>query len=179
MSGKGAMAISRPNRRALLAGMGATLVPRAGQAASWAEGANALRILVIKSERKLMLVRAGKAIFTFPIALGSHPKGPKRQEGDGRTPEGNYVIDRFDSGSYFHRALHISYPNAADRRRALAMGVDPGGRIEIHGLPPGYETLDPGRFEKDWTDGCISVSNRAIELLWRNVGLGTPITIRA
>ena len=176
MSGKGFV---HSTRRAILAGAGASLLPRAGRAASWAEGANALRIVVIKSERKLMLVRASQAFLTFPIALGSHPKGPKRREGDGRTPEGDYVIDRFDTGSYFHRALHISYPNAADRRRALAMGVDPGGRIEIHGLPPGYETLDPKRFDKDWTDGCISVSNRAIEILWRNVGLFTPITIRA
>ena len=179
MSGKGAMAMSRLDRRMFLAGMGATLVPSASQAASWADGANALRILVIKSERRLMLIRAGKAILTFPIALGSHPKGPKRQEGDGRTPEGDYVIDRFDSGSYFHRALHISYPNEQDIRRARAMGVDPGGRIEIHGLPPGYEGYDPRAFARDWTDGCISASDRAIELLWRNVGLGTPITIRA
>ena len=172
-------AAAHPSRRAVLAGAGALFVPRAARAASWAEGANALRIVVTKSERKLMLMRAGAAFLTFPVALGSHPKGPKRREGDGRTPEGDYVIDRFDTGSYFHRALHISYPNAVDRRRAMAMGVDPGGRIEIHGLPPGYETLDAKRFDKDWTDGCISVSNHAIEILWRNVGLGTPITIRA
>ena len=167
------------HRRAILAGAGAMLLPRAACAESWAEGVNALRILVIKSERKLMLMRAGRAILTFPVALGSHPKGPKRQEGDGRTPEGNYVIDRFDAKSYFHRALHISYPNAADVRRARAMGVDPGGRIEIHGLPPGYESLDPTRFDKDWTDGCISTSDHAVEILWRNVGLYTPITIKA
>jgi murein L,D-transpeptidase YafK len=167
------------SRRAVLAGAGAILLPRAARAGSWAEGANALRIVVIKSERKLMLMRAGRAFLTFPIALGSHPRGPKRREGDGRTPEGDYVIDRFDTGSYFHRALHISYPNADDVRRARAMGVDPGGRIEIHGLPPGFETLDPKRFEKDWTDGCISISDHAVEILWRNVGLFTPITIKA
>ena len=168
-----------PNRRSVLAGVTATLLPSIARAASWAEGANALRILVLKSERRLMLVRAGKILLTFPIALGTHPTGPKRQEGDGKTPEGDYVIDRFDQGSYFHRALHISYPNAEDVRRAEALGVDPGGRIEIHGLPPGYETLDPKRFDKDWTDGCISVSDRAVEALWRNVGLGTPISIKA
>ena len=166
-------------RRSVVTGAGALLLPGLARAESWAEGRNALRILVVKAERKLMLMRAGQALLTFPIALGSHPKGPKRQEGDGRTPEGDYVIDRFDEGSAFHRALHISYPNDADMARAQAMGVDPGGRIEIHGLPPGYETLDPKRFGKDWTDGCISVSDRAIEMLWRNVGLGTPITIRA
>lgn len=168
-----------PDRRTLLMGAGMALLPGVAQAESWAEGANALRILVFKSQRRLLLVRAGKTLLTFPIALGTHPTGPKRQEGDGRTPEGDYAIDRFDQGSYFHRALHISYPNAEDLRRAEAMGVDPGGKIEIHGLPPGYEALDPKSFGKDWTDGCISVSDRAIEALWRSVGLGTPITIRA
>ena len=179
MSGKGAMGCAHLSRRALLAGASALLLPRTVKAESWAEGANALRIVVIKSERKLMLMRAGRAFLTFPVALGSHPKGPKRQEGDGRTPEGEYVIDRFDAGSAFHRALHISYPNDEDVRRARALGVDPGGRIEIHGLPPGFETLDPKRFDKDWTDGCISTSDRAVEILWRNVGLFTPISIKA
>lgn len=168
-----------PSRRLVLAGGAGLLLPPSARAESWAEGANALRIVVRKAERKLMLIRAGTAFLTFPIALGRHPKGPKRRKGDGRTPEGAYVIDRFDANSYFHRALHISYPNAADVRRAQALGVDPGGRIEIHGLPPGYESLDPSRFDKDWTDGCISVSNRAVDILWRNVGLLTPVTILA
>ena len=168
------------DRRQLCLGLGsAAALATPARAASWADGENALHILVRKSKRKLTLVRAGVTLHTFPIALGSHPTGPKRAEGDGRTPEGDYVIDRFDAGSYFHRALHISYPNEEDVRRAEALGVDPGGKIEIHGLPPGYETLDPKSFGKDWTDGCISVSDRAIEALWRNVGLGTPIMIRA
>ena len=169
-----------PDRRSLLWGAAVSVVaPGLAHAQSWAEGANALHILIEKSQRRLMLIRAGRTLLTFPIALGSHPVGPKRMEGDGRTPEGRYVIDRFVPDSYFHRALHISYPNADDILWAQAMGVDPGGRIEIHGLPPGYEGVDPKSFENDWTDGCISVSDRAIELLWRNVGLGTPIIIRA
>jgi murein L,D-transpeptidase YafK len=169
-----------PHRRALFMGAAASLfAPRFARADSWADGANALHILVEKSQRRLMLIRAERTLLSFPIALGSHPVGPKRMEGDGKTPEGRYVIDRFDAGSYFHRALHISYPNADDIRRAKAMGVDPGGKIEIHGLPPGYEKIDPKSFDKDWTDGCISVSDRAIELLWRSVGLYTPIIITA
>ena len=172
-------AANEVTRRAALGALMAAALAQPARTANWAEGENGLHILVLKSQRRLMLVRAKVEIARFPIALGRHPKGPKRQEGDGRTPEGDYVIDRFDAGSYFHRALHISYPNAADRRRALAMGVDPGGRIEIHGMPPGYEGYDPKTFGRDWTDGCIGVSNRVVEFLWRNVGLGTPITIKA
>ena len=166
------------NRRAALGGLMAATLIEPARGASWTEGDNGLRIVVMKSERRLMLVRAKTELVRFPIALGRHPKGPKRREGDGRTPEGDYVIDRFDATSHFHRALHISYPNAADKRRAQALGVDPGGRIEIHGMPPGYEGYDPKNFSRDWTDGCIGVSNRVVEYLWRNVGLGTPITIK-
>lgn len=160
-----------------LAGLGATSVH--AKAESWAEGENALQIVINKSERRLMLMRAKAAFATFPIALGRHPKGRKLRQGDGRTPEGDYVIDRFDAGSRFHRALHISYPNSEDLHRAQISGVSPGNNIEIHGMPMGYEDYDPRNFTRDWTDGCIAVSNRAIEIIWRNVALGTPVIIRA
>ena len=167
-------------RREVLAGLAGLAATSVGaNAASWAEGENALRIVVIKSERHLMLVRAQTAFIVFPIALGRHPKGRKFKQGDGRTPEGEYVIDHFDAKSRYHRALHISYPNAEDLRRARVLGVSPGNSIEIHGMPKGFEDYDPRNFTRDWTDGCIAVSNRAIETIWRNVALGTPITIRA
>jgi murein L,D-transpeptidase YafK len=167
-------------RRDVLAGLAGLAATSAGaKAESWADGENALRIVVIKSERRLMLVRAKAAFITFPIALGRHPKGRKRKQGDGRTPEGDYVIDRFDAASRYHRALHISYPNAEDLRRARTLGVSPGNDIEIHGMPKGFEDYDPRSFTRDWTDGCIAVSNRAIEIIWRNVALGTPVIIKA
>lgn len=154
-------------------------LPISAKADSWADGDNALRIEVIKSERRLVLIRAKLPFATFPIALGRHPKGRKLRQGDGRTPEGEYVIDCFNATSYFHRALHISYPNVNDLRRAKASGIQPGGNIEIHGMPRGYEDYDPRAFTHDWTDGCIAVSNRAIEIIWRNTALGTPVIIKA
>ncbi len=149
------------------------------RAESWAEGRNALRIVVVKSQRKLMLVRAGNAFRTFPIALGAHPKGPKREAGDARTPEGSYLIDGFNEQSRYCRALHISYPNAEDLRRAGAAGRSPGGNIEIHGMPAQFDDYDPVAFAKDWTDGCIAVSNRAIKVIWASVSLDTPVDIIA
>ena len=167
------------DRRQVCLGIAAALVAGPAQAASWAEGENGLRIVVMKSQRKLVLMRAGVVLRTFPIALGNNPKGPKRQAGDGRTPEGRYAIDAFNPQSLYHRALHISYPNAQDLALAQAAGLEPGSNIEIHGMPTGYEDIDPSGFERDWTDGCIGVSNRAIETIWKTVSLDTPVTILA
>ena len=137
------------------------------------------RILVLKKARRLELLKDGAVLKTYPIALGSNPIGRKHVEGDGKTPEGLYTIDARQPLSHYHFALHISYPNAADRARAAASGRDPGGDIMIHGLPNGYRgPLNPVRFEKDWTNGCISVGDRAIDEIAAAVQVGTPIEIR-
>lgn len=137
------------------------------------------KIVVLKSARKLELVKDGVVLKTYPIALGGHPVGPKRAGGDGKTPEGVYTIDGRVPHSQFHLALHISYPNEADRAEAAAAHRDPGGDIEIHGLPAWYRgPLDPERFDKDWTHGCVSVGDRAIEEIYAAVEIGTPIEIR-
>lgn len=137
------------------------------------------RILILKSRRLLELLRDGRVLRIFPIALGEHPIGTKRVEGDGKTPEGLYYIDGRVPASHYHLALHISYPNALDKAQAVALGRDPGGNVEIHGLPNWYRgPLDPVRFDKDWTNGCISVGDRAIEAIYAAVDIGTPIEIR-
>jgi murein L,D-transpeptidase YafK len=96
------------------------------------------RIVVLKSERKLTLMSNGKVLNTYKIALGGDPVGPKIKAGDKKTPEGDYVVDSKNAKSRFHLALHISYPNAADRERARKLGVNPGGDVEIHGLESKY-----------------------------------------
>lgn len=135
------------------------------------------RILVLKRAHKLMLLRGRAVLRSYPISLGGHPRGPKRWEGDGRTPEGLYTIDNRVPGSHYHLALHISYPNAADRAQALAAHRAPGGDIMIHGMPNWFGR-DDLQFAEDWTDGCIAVSNRAIEEIWRTVEDGTLVEIR-
>ena len=127
-------------------------------------------IQVDKSERRMELLRKGKVIKTYRILLGDAPAGHKRQQGDERTPEGRYRITFRNDKSRFHLSLRVSYPDEADREQARARGVDPGGDIMIHGgTPPGYW--------RDWTDGCIALTNRQIEEVWRLVPVGTPITI--
>jgi murein L,D-transpeptidase YafK len=134
------------------------------------------KILILKSARKLELLKGGVVLKTYPVALGANPIGPKRSAGDGRTPEGIYTIDARQPHSLYHLALHISYPNTTDRVQAAAAHRDPGGDIEIHGLPGWYEgPLDPVHFDKDWTHGCVSVGDRAIEEIYAAVDVGTLI----
>ena len=135
-------------------------------------------VVVEKSNRKLTLYKADRPLKTYEIALGSNPLGHKQQEGDGRTPEGRYVIDFRKRDSAFHRALHISYPNSEDVRRAQSRGVSPGGQIMIHGLRNGLGGLGELHRLRDWTDGCIAVTNSEIEEIWAAVPDGTPIEIR-
>jgi murein L,D-transpeptidase YafK len=134
------------------------------------------RVVVEKSARRLTLFTEGREIKSYRIALGSHPKGPKVQEGDGRTPEGWYVIDSRNSKSNYHLALHISYPDDLDILRAQYLGVSPGSNILIHGVGGDLGWLD--YVNRDWTEGCISVTNTDIEEIWNLVPDGTPIIIK-
>ena len=136
------------------------------------------RVLVDKSDRELMLFRGAHRIKTYKIALGPNPEGHKQHEGDGRTPEGRYVIDFRKRDSAFHRALHVSYPNAEDLRRARRRGVAPGGAIMIHGLPNGASAIGSAHRLRDWTQGCIAVTNEEIEEIWGAIPDGTPIQIK-
>jgi murein L,D-transpeptidase YafK len=140
--------------------------------------AQADRVVVEKSRRTLTLYADGQPIRAYRVALGINPKGPKVQEGDGRTPEGEYHVDYRVPRSAFHRALHISYPNPQDRARAEALGVSPGGNIMIHGLRNGRERLANIHALADWTEGCIAVTNDEMNEIWRLVGDGTTIEIR-
>ena len=134
-------------------------------------------IKVDKTARTLTLLHGVDVIKTYRVSLGGEPDGPKSREGDGRTPEGRYSIDSRNSRSRFHLALHISYPTADERQNAQRRGVSPGGDIMIHGLPNGFGWLDRLHLKRDWTDGCIAVTNPEIEEIWSHVATGTAIEI--
>jgi murein L,D-transpeptidase YafK len=136
------------------------------------------KILILKSQRKLQLLSGKDVVKEYRVALGNSPTGAKERQGDGKTPEGTYVVDFRNRNSQFHRSLHISYPNAADRARAKKLGVDPGGDIFIHGLMNGYGWIGAAHRTKDWTLGCIAVTNEEIEEIWKLVPDGTPVEIR-
>ncbi|WP_127112856.1 L,D-transpeptidase family protein [Shimia sediminis] len=133
-------------------------------------------ILIEKADRRLTVYRNGKALRTYDIALGFTPMGDKEIEGDGKTPEGHFNINRRNPDSAYHLSLGINYPQAQDTAHARAIGKSPGGDIFIHGQPnslPDAITL-PG----DWTAGCVAVSNAEIEELWQITPNGTPVEIR-
>lgn len=135
------------------------------------------KILVEKGARRLTLLSGSRTLKEYHIALGFSPVGPKEREGDGRTPEGIYIIDFHKPDSAFHRALHVSYPSAQDNARAAEAGLSPGGDILIHGLPSGLGALGAGYRLRDWTAGCIAVTDPEIDEIYSSVDDGTPIEI--
>ena len=137
------------------------------------DGPQVTRIVVFKEERIMHLLHGNKVLKSVPIELGFAPAGHKTVEGDGRTPEGRYTIDRRNPNSRFHLSIGISYPNEADVARARMSGKSPGGDIFIHGTPKAQRKRD------DWTWGCIAVSNGAMEDIYAMVRDGTVIDIYA
>jgi murein L,D-transpeptidase YafK len=136
------------------------------------------RIVVVKSTHTLTLLNQGSVIKTYKIALGGNPKGAKIRRGDHKTPEGEYILDHRNEHSQFYRSIHISYPNREDRARARKLGVSPGGDVMLHGLPNGYGWIGAGHRARDWTDGCIAVTNEEMDEIWRAVPDRTVIEIR-
>lgn len=137
-------------------------------------GPEVTHVLIMKSDRRMYLFHQNRVLRSFNVDLGFTAEGHKQFEGDGKTPEGLYFIDRRNPDSAFHLSLGISYPNADDVAFAESQGKSPGGDIFIHGQPNGKRRV--GR--PDWTAGCISVTNRQMERIYAMVKDGTPVTIR-
>ena len=134
------------------------------------------KVVVLKTYRRLLLMRGDEVLKTYIVSLGGNPVGPKIRQGDNKTPEGTYILDRHNANSQYHRSIHISYPNADDLARARKLGVAPGGELFIHGLPNDFHGHSAAL--GDWTEGCIAVSNAEIDEIWRAVADGTPIEIK-
>jgi murein L,D-transpeptidase YafK len=143
-----------------------------------ARGKTVDSLVILKSERKLVVYSQGQQLKTYSIALGKNPVGPKEFEGDGKTPEGSYLVTGKNPESGYHRNLGISYPDTEDIGRANRLKLSPGGDIKIHGLRNGLGFI--GKFHRwfDWTNGCIAVTNEEIEELFMTVRIGAKIEIR-
>jgi murein L,D-transpeptidase YafK len=135
-------------------------------------------VVVLKKDRTLQLLLQGKVIKTYKVALGGDPVGPKAQQGDHKTPEGIYILDSRNAHSRFYKSIHLSYPNAQQRDAARSKGVSPGGDVFIHGLPNGFGFVGAGHRLKDWTDGCIAVTDHEMDEIWSAVPDRTPIEIK-
>ena len=162
---------------ALLALGSSALLPRTARAIS-EELQPADEVLVVKSERRLYLLRSGRQIRSYRVQLGLNPSGRKQRAGDFRTPEGHYRLDQRNAASDFFLSIRLSYPNDSDRAQAQRRGWQPGGSIMIHGLPNWLKhPLDYYR-SADWTDGCIALSNDDMLEVWLLTRANTPIEIR-
>lgn len=135
-------------------------------------------LVLNKSRRELVVYYHGSPVHVYYVALGRNPVGDKERIGDNRTPEGLFYIEGRNPNSRYHLSLRISYPDAVHRARAAKLGVEPGGDIMIHGLPDEQAALGPAHRDYDWTNGCIAVTNKEIEELWRVIHDGTPIQIK-
>lgn len=134
-------------------------------------------VIVEKSSHRLSLYKAGKLLASYHAMFGGNPGGAKEKEGDGKTPEGRYVLDN-KKNSQYHKAFHISYPNAEDIKRAKQLGVAPGGDVMVHGQKNGFGWASFITQRFNWTKGCIALSNDDIDAMWDMVGVGTVIEIR-
>lgn len=135
-------------------------------------------VLVNKSENKMYFLSNGRRIKEYHVAFGDNSTGHKQQEGDERTPEGKYILDYKKSDSSFYKAIHISYPNEEDKKRAKDNGINPGGQIMIHGQKYGLGWISWLTQQFDWTNGCIAVTNTEMDKIWTLVKAGTPIEIQ-
>ncbi len=135
-------------------------------------------MVINKGARKMYLLHNEKILKEYEVDLGFAPNGTKKVRGDGKTPEGTYLIDRRNPNSRYHLSLGISYPNSQDIAEAKAAGIDPGGDIFIHGQPNRKKERKRAKKTPDWTAGCIAVKNDEIEEIYSMVNEGTLITLR-
>ena len=150
----------------------------------------AARILIEKAARRLTLFSEGAPARVFPIALGRAPIGPKRREGDKKTPEGRYVVCTKNENSKYRLSLGLSYPSAEDARRAFSEGLidaatrdaivqaQRDGRRSPWDTPlGGFIMIHGGGASPDWTAGCVALNDGDIDILFPLCPLGTEVEI--
>jgi murein L,D-transpeptidase YafK len=135
-------------------------------------------VKVDKSEKSMILLDGDKIVREFHVVFGANPKGHKQQEGDEKTPEGEYTLDYKKEDSSFYRAMHISYPNETDIKNAKARGVSAGGYIMVHGQRNSLGWLSLIAQSYNWTNGCIALTNSEMDEFMELVNVGTKILIR-
>ncbi len=148
-------------------------------------------IYVYKEKRRLYVIQSNVLVRDYPIGLGFHPSGDKEREGDGRTPEGDFLICQKNPASRFAKALVLNYPDRSHAERAFFAGVlSPPEFKEIliaaeRGAKPPMDTLLGGQIyihaggaNRDWTNGCVALYNSDMDELFKIASTGTPVHIR-
>jgi murein L,D-transpeptidase YafK len=141
------------------------------------DGPAVTQVAVYKNKRRMHLLSGDMILKSYDLGLGNAPVGQKKFEGDGKTPEGLYYINRFNPRSRYHLSIGISYPNERDRAYAAQFGRSAGGDIMFHGRGPGGNVVAPNKW--DWTAGCIALTDTEIEDVYAMLRIGVPVWIHA
>lgn len=135
-------------------------------------------VVVEKSKHLLSIYKANKLLASYHVAFGGSPTGNKQKEGDKKTPEGRYILDYRIENNAYHKAFHVSYPNAKDTENARKLGVSPGSAIMVHGQKNGFDWASSIVQRFNWTKGCVALANQDLDQMWSIVNVGTPIEIK-
>ncbi len=148
------------------------------------------RAVIVKHDRLLHLFDGSRLLASYRVGLGRHPTGDKVCRGDDRTPLGTFYICHKNPASRYHRFLGISYPNERAVERGLREGRLSIGQAEAlrealrQGRQPDWSTplgggigLHGGGSDRDWTAGCIALTDEAIERLDTILAVGDPVEI--
>jgi len=149
------------------------------------------RVVIRKKARELALYDGTTLLRRYRVVLGASVEGHKEREGDRRTPEGAYYVCSRNDASRFHKFMGLSYPGPADAERGLRARriskAEHDAILETHRkreCPPwktalgGEVGIHGGGIDRDWTLGCIAVTNEAIDELWSALKMGDPVEIR-
>lgn len=136
------------------------------------------KVVVEKSSRKMRLYSGASEIAVFPVSLGRSPVGAKACEGDNKTPEGVFRVLEHKSDSAYYLSLRLSYPEPGNIASAAAKGCKPGSDVMIHGMRNGFGWLGRTHLWRDWTRGCIAVTNEEMKKIWALVPDGAVVEIK-
>lgn len=152
---------------------------------------NKPELYVYKEKRRMYVMQANVLVRDYPIGLGFNPRGDKQRGGDGKTPEGDFVICVKNRESRFVKSLGLNYPDKRRAEQAMTLGlISPIefrniiASLDRLSLPPsntalgGQIFIHAGGAHKDWTNGCIALYDRDMEELFVMAKEGTPVSIR-
>jgi len=141
----------------------------------------ATRLVVVKSKRVLVLFnKDGDILSRHRVSLGENPLGTKLKQGDKKTPEGTYSIRDIRHDPKYYKEILISYPNSMDKKRSRDLGFNPGGGITFHAQVPWNWNGNGDNYtlNHDWTNGCVSMTNYGMDIVWNMIDMDTIIEIR-
>ncbi len=148
-------------------------------------------IYIYKEKRRLYVIQSNVMVRDYPIGLGFHPVGDKEIEGDGRTPEGDFLICMKSPVGRFSKALVLNYPDRKHAERALFAGIlsppefkemlmaaERNATPHLSAKLGGPLFIHPGGAYKDWTQGSIALYNSDMDELFKIAATGTPVHIK-